>query len=166
MFHQPHPILPDNTDADRLARGDIVLFRFPTAEEEAEIGAPKRRPCLVLDTFERGGARYVELAYGTSAMTKANRGYEILVKQPASRAAAGLNRPTRFVGARRAIVNVNNIGSSDMARGMEVIGHLDDALQARMHAVRARLQAEADIAAHDRAEKRRDRQAREDRGFR
>ena len=162
MFHQPHPILPAEDDTRQPERGDVVLFRFPTAEEEAEIGLPKRRPCLVLDTFERGGARFVELAYGTSAMTKANRGYEILVKQPASRAAAGLHRPTRFVGARRIVVRIDTRGLSALAPTR--IGRLDAPLLERMHAVRARLQAEADIAAHDRDEKRRER-AREERGF-
>lgn len=150
MYHQSQPILPETTANIRPERGDVVLYRFPVAEEEAESEAPKRRPCLVLDAFERGGERYVELAYGTSAKTRANRGYEVLVKQPVSRAAAGLNKPTRFVGARRITVHIGNSGFDGPTDGPTVIGRLDDALQCRMNAVRARIQAEADIAACDR----------------
>ncbi|TCS60192.1 hypothetical protein EDD52_1159 [Primorskyibacter sedentarius] len=152
MYHQSHPILPADDDTCQPERGDVVLFRFPVNDGEDEVDGPKRRPCLVLDTFDCGGERFVELAYGTSAKTKANRGYEILVKQAASRASAGLDKPTRFVGARRTIVHINDSGSDCLAEGMKVIGHLDNALLARMNAVRARIQAEADIAAHYREE--------------
>lgn len=49
-----------------------------------------------------------------------------------------------------------------------LIGRLDDALMDRMNAIRARIQAEADIAAHYRDERHQEqaRWAREDRGFR
>ncbi|WP_323768522.1 hypothetical protein [Antarctobacter sp.] len=166
MYHQSHPILPDMTNAGHPVRGDVVLFRFPVTEEDAEPGAPKRRPCLVLDTFESGGERYVELAYGTSVSTRANRGYEVMVKQPASRAVAGLNKPTRFIGARRITVHIDNSGFNGPTDGPTIIGRLDEALLNRMNAVRARIHAEADIAAHDREERRRAKQARKDRGFR
>lgn len=161
MFHQTTPILPAKTEPCQLERGDVVLFRFPTSEEEdTEGGAPKRRPCLVLDVFERGCERYVQLAYGTSAHTRANRGYEVLVKQRDSRAVAGLRKPTRFIGARRVTVHVQNSGLRGPAEGPKILGRLDDALLARMHAIRARIQAEADIAAHYREECRREEQAR------
>ena len=164
MYHHPQPFTPAGESA-HLQRGDVVLFRFPLAEEDDEPGAPKRRPCLVLDTLTAGGERFVELAYGTSADTRANRGYEVIVKQPAARATAGLSKPTRFVCARRITVHVNHSGFHGRTKGPQIIGRLDEALLERMNAVRARIQAEADIAAYDREEQRREEQAREDRGF-
>lgn len=160
MYHQPQPIIPDGTVADHLQRGDVVLFRFPLAEEDDEPGAPKRRPCLVLDTLTKGVERFVEIAYGTSADTRANRGYEVIVKHPGARETAGLSKPTRFVCARRIIVHVDHSGFDGRTKGPNVIGRLDTSLLERMNAVRARIQAEADIAAYYR-----DEQAREDRGF-
>ena len=47
MYHHPQPFTPAGEGA-HLQRGDVVLFRFPLAEEDDEPGAPKRRPCLVL----------------------------------------------------------------------------------------------------------------------
>ncbi len=168
MFHHPHPLVPAAGKASSLQRGDIVLFRFPLNDENAEPGAPKRRPCLVLNTLSNGDDRFVELAYGTSADTRANRGYEVIVKHPTSREEAGLSKPTRFVGARRIIVHVNHSGFDGQAEGPEIIGKLDAPLLERLNAVRARIQAEADIVAHDREERRAElaRWEHEARGFR
>ena len=165
MYHHPQPFTPARNSL-HIQRGDVVLFRFPLAEEDDEPGAPKRRPCLVLDTLTKGDERFVEIAYGTSADTRANRGYEVIVKQPAARATAGLSKPTRFVCARRIIVHVNHSGFDGRTKGPQILGHLDEALLERMNAVRARIQAEADIAAYYREERRREEQTREDRGFR
>lgn len=164
MYHHSQPFTPAAVSAD-LLRGDVVLFRFPLAEEDDEPGAPKRRPCLVLDTLTKGDERFVEIAYGTSVDTRANRGYEVIVKRSAGRATAGLSKPTRFVCARRIIVHVDHSGFHGRAKGPHIIGRLDEALLERMNAVRARIQAEADIAAYCREEQRREEQAREDRGF-
>ncbi|MBY6155931.1 type II toxin-antitoxin system PemK/MazF family toxin [Pseudooceanicola nitratireducens] len=164
MYHHPQPFIPTATSA-HPQRGDVVLFRFPLAEEDDEPGPPKRRPCLVLDTMTKGDEHFVEIAYGTSADTRANRGYEVIVKQTAARATAGLSKPTRFVCARRIIVHVNHSGFYGRAKGPHIIGRLDEALMERMNAVRARMQAEADIAAYYREERRREEQAREGRGF-
>lgn len=165
MYHHPQPFAPAATSA-HLQRGDVVLFRFPLAEVDEEVGAPKRRPCLVLDTLTNGDERFVEIAYGTSANTRANRGCEVIVKQSAARETAGLSKPTRFVCARRIIVHVDHSGFHGRTKGPQITGRLDEALLERMNAVRARIQAEADIAAYYREERRREEQAREDRGFR
>ncbi len=166
MFNQPQPIVAAHAWAERPKRGDVVLFRFPIAEEAHEPDAPKRRPCLILDVFDWDGGPFVELAYGTSADTKANRGYEVLVKQPGARATAGLAKPTRFVCARRIIVHVNHSGFQVPTDACApLIGHLDAALLERIHAVRARIQAEADIAAYEREEQRREAEMRDDHGF-
>lgn len=164
MYHHTQPFTPAANSA-HLRRGDIVLFRFPLAEEDDESGAPKRRPCLVLDTLTKGDECFVEIAYGTSAETRANRGYEVIVKQPAARATAGLSKPTRFVCARRIIVHVAHNGFHGRTKGPHIIGRLDLPLLERMNAVRARIQAEADIATYYHEEQRREEQAREDRGF-
>lgn len=169
MFHHPQPFIPATDWTDYPQRGDIVLFRFPVADNTNQTEPPKRRPCLVLDVRRRGAECFVELAYGTSSNGRANRGYEVIVKQSKSRARAGLNKPTRFVCARRIIVNVKSRGfhCPDGATP-PLIGCLDDALMERMNAIRARIQAEADIAAQYREERRREqaRWAHEERGFR
>jgi hypothetical protein len=165
MYHHPLPFTPAS-DSGQLQRGDVVLFRFPLAEADDELSTPKRRPCLVLDTLTAGGEHFVEIAYGTSADTRANRGCEVIVKQSAARATAGLSKPTRFVCARRIIVHVSHGGFHSRTKGPHIIGRLDEALLERMNAVRARIQAEADIAAYYREERRREEQAREERGFR
>lgn len=165
MYHPPQPLLPANAPFEQLQRGDIVLFRFPLAEVDDEPGAPKRRPCLVLDTLCIGGFPFFELAYGTSADTSANRGYEVIVKRPSARATAGLTKPTRFVCARRIIVHADHSGFDGRTKGPQIIGRLDAPLLERMNAVRARIQAEADIAAHYREERQRKEQAREECGF-
>ncbi|MBL3554051.1 type II toxin-antitoxin system PemK/MazF family toxin [Rhodovulum sulfidophilum] len=164
MYHHPQPFLPAS-NSEHLNRGDIVLFRFPLAEEDGEHGAPKRRPCLVLDTLTNGNERFVKIAYGTSAETRANRGYEVIVKQSAARETAGLSKPTRFVCARRIIVHASHSGFDGRTKGPHIIGRLDVPLLERLNAVRARIQAEADIAAYYREEQRQEEQAREDRGF-
>jgi len=165
MYQQPHPFSVADALCAPLQRGDVVLFRFPLAEEDDQAGAPKRRPCLVLDTLTAGDDHFVQIAYGTSADTRANRGYEVIVKQAAARETAGLSKPTRFVCARRIIVHVNHSGFHGRTKGPQIIGGLDEALLERMNAVRARIQAEADIAAYYREEQWREEQAREDRGF-
>lgn len=133
-----------------LRPGDIVLYRFPHAEEDAS-GSPKSRTCLVLDVEHRNGRRFATLAYGTSATTAANRGEEIRVERPEALAAAGLDRRTRFVGARRVTVSLDHPGFDLNPRfGTPVLGRLDERDMARMNEVRARIHALRDIAAERR----------------
>ncbi|WP_299821441.1 hypothetical protein [uncultured Jannaschia sp.] len=84
---------------DRLSAGDTVSFRFPVAEEDGP--QPKARPCLVLDVQDIDGVRHALMAYGTSRKTRKNCGFEVEVCKTEARAAAGLDRRTRFIGARR-----------------------------------------------------------------
>lgn len=143
MFdHNPHDWQQD------IAIGDIVLFRFPVTEPDGE--APKRRPCLVLETSRLGGQGFVKLAYGTSANGAANRGREVIIRQEDSIATAGLNRPTRFTANRTLIVSLVNSGFETATHGDPRIGRLDPALMERLHALRARMHAQADIAADHR----------------
>ena len=153
MYHHPHPFSAAE-DHTSLQHGDVVLFRFPFNDKNAEPDVPKRRPCLVLNTLSNGDDRFVEIAYGTSADTRANRGCEVIVKQASSRKKAGLSKPTRFVGARRIIVHVDHSGFDGHTEGPELIGKLDAPLLKRLNAVRGRIQAEADIAGRHREEQR------------
>lgn len=143
---------------DHISPGDIVSFRFPLAEE-GHSGRPKARPCLVLDLEEHGGKRYALLAYGTTSRRRSNIGYEVHVRRRADYLAAGLNEPTRFVGARRLLVPLNHSGFSvRRATGSAVLGRISGAPFTSMNAVRGRIHAEHDIAA-DRRNARRSRAA-------
>ncbi len=87
------------------------------------------------------------LAYGTSSRTMANTGYDFPV-DPAKSPCTGLNRPTRFVCARRLVVSLENKAFSiGREAGTPVIGRPDGADFDRMNDVRARIAAEADMAA-------------------
>jgi len=130
-----------------FAPGDIVLFRFPV---EGGALLPKLRPCLVLDVELRGEHGFVSLAYGTDTRHNSNRGYDICVNHAEDARRFGLAKPTRFVGARRILVSAHRL------RPPFVIGRLDGAVLERLHAVRARIQAEADIATEARTRHLRD----------
>lgn len=153
MFDHSTP--ETGTWQETLCRGDIVLFRFPEIDSVDDVA--KIRPCLVLEVASTDGQRQATLAYGTTARTSANRGYEIWIKRRSSLAIAGLDRQTRFVGARTAIVSLDHADFDQGPRGTPVIGHLDAHLIERMHAVRARLYAERDIATEIRRDKREER---------
>ena len=139
---------------DHLTYGDIVAFRFPLAEE-GSAGQPKARPCLILDIEVRGGQRYAVLAYGTTSRRRSNVGYEVHVRRRDDYISAGLNEPTRFVGARRLSVPLTHSGFvMSRAKGSAVIGRLGGAAFDAMNSVRGRIHAEADIAEARRARRR------------
>ena len=169
MYQSPQPIEADFDWKGLLSRGDVVMFRFPIAEagDCAKAKKPKRRPCLVLEVFEQIGKTFAEVAYGTSVNTNANRGHEVLVKQAGSCSAAGLDKPTRFVGARTVIVSLDHPGFDPKGDEGPIIGHLDGPLTERMNSVRARLHANADMQAEALQERREQegRRRREERGF-
>jgi hypothetical protein len=154
MYHATKPFTPEPNASDPITPaeswhnaiqlGDVVQFRFPFNEEH-KTDKPKKRPCLVLDVFDLNGTKFVELAYGTSARTSANKGYEVRVNQPASCVAAGLDRPSRFVCARRVIVSVKHSGFLSKDERCTLIGHLDPQLIERMNALLIRLQTEQDV---------------------
>lgn len=157
MLDTTTALLPTMTPAwrDHVAVGDIVSFHFPCATDDTAT-APKARPCLVLDVETIHGQRYALLAYGTTATTGANRGYEIRVRSAEALTSGGLHKPTRFVAARRLLVPLDSGGFACCAgTGAPVLGRLTGETRERMHAVRARLHAERDIAADRRASRRR-----------
>lgn len=150
-----HPATRPEAWQDRLSHGDVVAFRFPVADEDG--APPKSRPCLVLDVVTIAGTTLVTLAYGTTAQSDANRGCEIHVTRPEAMRAAGVHRPTRFVGARRITVSVDHSGFAANRAGTPVIGRLGAPEFERLNAVRARIHAEADMAAERHATRRRER---------
>ena len=150
------PIIPTMTEAwrDHVSCGDIVSFRFPLAEKDAE-GRPKARPCLILDIEEKGGQRYALIAYGTASRRRSNVGYEVHVRRRTDYIAAGLDKPTRFVGARRVLVPLTHSGFIVCgATGSAVLGRLDGNPFDAMNAVRGRIHAMRDMA-EDRRQARR-----------
>jgi hypothetical protein len=139
---------------DHVSHGDIVSFRFPLAEESGT-GRPKARPCLVLDIETKSDERYALLAYGTTSHRRSNVGYEIHVRRRADYLSAGLDEPTRFVGARRILVPLTHKGFVIFrGTGSCVLGILDGAPFEAMNAVRGRIHAERNIAAERRAQRR------------
>lgn len=107
-----------------LRAGDIVSFKFPLAERTARKHA-KTRPCLVLSVADQDGVPHAVVVYGTSADTPANRGHDLFIDTPQSMAAAGLRKPTRFVGARRVCVPLTSARfCPQTSTGSPIIGHL------------------------------------------
>lgn len=120
---------------DILQRGDIVLFRFPVADDTCA-AQPKARPCLVLERAVLQGVTFLKLAYGTSATTRANRGHEVRVTRAEAMRLAGVREPTRFVGARTLLVSPQHSGFSFGPAGSPIIGRLDANLIERMNRIR------------------------------
>lgn len=140
---------------DHITPGDIVSFLFPLSEETSD-AQPKARPCLILDIETKGDVRYALLAYGTTSRRRANVGYEVHVRRRADYLSAGLDEPTRFVGARRLLVPLGHKGFVICRSiGSPVLGRLDGEAFKAMNAVRGRIHAEHDIATERRSFRRR-----------
>ncbi|MGP3699709.1 hypothetical protein [Rhodobacter sp. NSM] len=151
----PDPALVPADWRQTLAVGDIVSFRFPV--EDVENVPPKKRPCLVLEVEPTDSVPRITLAYGTTVVSGRNRGYEVRIASSVACAAAGLHRPTRFIGLRRLAVSADHPGFIvSREAGTPKIGRLAGTGFERLQAVRARIHAEADIAADQRAERRRE----------
>ena len=136
-----------------LQRGDIVCARFPVSEGDG--GPCKLRPCVVMETGEIDGGKTAVIAYGTTSKGKANAGYELRLRRPEVLEALGLHAPTRFVCSRRLVASLDNaMFEAPKGRATPVLGRLASEELERLNALRARIQAEADIAAERRAERR------------
>ncbi|MEG3619492.1 type II toxin-antitoxin system PemK/MazF family toxin [Magnetovibrio sp. PR-2] len=88
----------------KLEVGDVVLCPFPT-EERPGLPGPKLRPCLVVATRRKTmfSCETVEVAYGTSVQ-KRKPGASVTVSDAECMARSGLDRPTKFLLGKRAIV--------------------------------------------------------------
>lgn len=109
-----------------LEPGHVVSFRFPLAERMRGAGRlAKRRPCLVLNVDRSGARPTATLAYGTGADTTANVGLELHVVGEAERVAAGVLKPTRFVGVSRMTIRLDDEAFALNAAGTPILGRLD-----------------------------------------
>jgi hypothetical protein len=129
----PHPVPSAGSHSwrDGLSPGDIVAFTFPCPDDPA---AEKARPCLVVAVDRAAGEAVV--VYGTSRWTRANRGRELHVSHPAACAEASLDRPTRFVGARRTRVPLSCPRFVEGRAGTAVLGRLGERFRARLDGLR------------------------------
>ena len=122
MLHFNAPTVP--AWHGTISVGDVVSFRFPRTERP--YGWAKARPCLVLAVDDRGDSPHALLAYGTAQFTQANQGHEIGLMNDADQAAAGVDRPMRFVCARRVWARLDDTRFSCGAdRGTPRLGRLD-----------------------------------------
>lgn len=120
---QESVFMTSSTTARPLRPGDLALFRFPYAEENRRYP----RPCLVLEAT----TAELLLAYGTTSRGRANQGLEIRLNRDF--AACGLDRPTRFVAARRVRVARADPGFVPHPQsGTSRLGRLPDVLQERL----------------------------------
>lgn len=127
---------------DDLAPGAIVSFTFPS--QEGDPALEKARPALVLAVEPGdGGAPMVTLAYGTGSRSGANRGLELRLRSRMEVTAAGLHKPTRFVGARTTRVHRTSPRFVECGHGTAILGHLPDRLLPRLERVRAAVAREA-----------------------
>lgn len=125
---------------DDVAPGDIISFVYPSKEDDPCLERP--RPCLVLEVDRSGPEPEILVAYGTSALSRANTGYEVRVMQAASMRDAGLHRPTRFVAARRLRVALSSPRIIPCAQGTARIGRLSEDLRPRLERVLSLLATE------------------------
>ena len=128
---------------DLLEAGDIVSFAFPVSEP-GDCSPRKARPCLVLEIVEMSGVRCAHLAYGTSIWSRANRGLELRVSRKDDIDATGLVKPTRFVGARRLLIPLDDDGFR-CRNGSPVIGKLPEELQPRLQAITDSIHGTKDV---------------------
>lgn len=137
---------------NHVSWGDIVSFQFPMFDNPEPSHVPKKRPCLIIDRCLIGALTFVTIAYGTSQLMRKQVGFDLTVSSLSSVAEAGLHRPTRFQCGRRLRVSLNFGGFVQHHQTQSpVIGTLPKSEFAAMNAVRARIHAEADIAADRRS---------------
>ena len=139
--------------AEHVQPGHVVLFRFPVSYPQTKDGVPMTRPCLVLEVDGEGASQKVVLAYGTTATSVSHTGYDIRLTRLSDLRNAGLKRPTRFIGARLLSVSPLDDGFPIGMTGTPITGRLAEGPWERMQWVRARLQAEHDIAVEHQRER-------------
>ena len=145
-FQPPEPCTPANW-RDRLAPGDIVVFRAPLAGQPA---SARPQPCLVLDVEILRGRRCALLAPGMPSFGAAATGPRVVVDRRTDRRAAGLERATRFCLRARLLVPLEHVGFvASEGTGTPVLGRLVGAAVDRLQAERARIHALRDIRAGD-----------------
>lgn len=136
QFHIQRPIMSQIITSEHLSVGDIVSFRFPSAEGNHAL--EKRRPCLVIEADDTT----FTVAYGTSSRRRSTRGTELAIRLSEDWSSAGLRKPTRFVANRRVRVPADSARLVRSRSGTARIGKLPDGLLPRLEHIRTRLLAE------------------------
>lgn len=113
-----------NSWATSCVPGTIVSFRFPQGENGQ---SGKARPCLVIGINTASNDMRLTLAYGTTAETDANRGFDLHLSERAAWRKAGVHRPTRFVLARRLTIAIDDLRFDCGPAGNPIIGRLPSA---------------------------------------
>nr|WP_321462896.1 hypothetical protein [uncultured Cohaesibacter sp.] len=134
---------------ETIQRGDIVAFHFPSGKS----GKPAQlfpRPWLVLDMQTHVGQLYLTLARSHEAGQLPHRFYELVVSQSGQATIAGASGPMVFNCRQQVIVSVRHKGFALGQQGSPVIGMVNESELERLNAIRARLQAFADIRAEER----------------
>nr|WP_321459820.1 hypothetical protein [uncultured Cohaesibacter sp.] len=132
-----------------IQRGDIVAFHFPSGKS----GKPAQffpHPWLVLDMQTHVGQLYLTLARWHEAGQLPHRFYELVVSQSGQATIAGVSGPMLFNCRQQVIVSVRHKGFALGQHGFPVIGMVNESELERLNAIRARLQAFADIRAEER----------------
>nr|WP_321455404.1 hypothetical protein [uncultured Cohaesibacter sp.] len=144
---QDHHIAQHRHDwKDKLKWGDVILFPFPIADKRKQ-NAPEPRPCLIHDIRNIGGMRFVTLVYGSRLENKSSSSLQTDITNPIAMAAAGLNSPTVFDSNIRITVSLDHNGFKKCRSASPVIGRLIGPDRLRFKAIRARVQANIDMAA-------------------
>ncbi len=136
---------------NHLSVGDVLLYGFPLLDGNDE-EPPVLRPCIVTGFTRVGSYRCVVLAPGFLPGSR-QRGYEVHVRSATEMTGTGLRKPTSFDLNRRLPISLGTARFPTISgQKSPVLGHLPERMMERLHAVRARIQAERDIAAAKRAE--------------
>lgn len=131
---------------DRLAPGDVVLFRFPLAGPVAA-HRPVPRLCLVLDVEIIRGRCCAVLAPAMPSSRTSTPGRRVVVDRRPGWRTAGPERAATFPVRARLIVPLDHDGFVTGETGTPVLGQLKGAAMERMQAERARIHALRDIRA-------------------
>ncbi|MCV2879061.1 hypothetical protein OE699_09355 [Sedimentimonas flavescens] len=148
--------LSDTSDWTALLQiGDIVRFRFP--QKSARGDTALTQACLVLEIETRFERRYAVLTPALPySHLRRSGGYTITVTAEKELRAAGLPSQTRFNASHRITVSLANAGFEQAKSSASPIrGRLSGRALERLHDVRGRLHAEADIRADRREADRR-----------
>ena len=138
-----------------LQVGDIVRFRFPQKSDASD--TPPTQACLVLEIETRFERRYAVLTPAQPhSHLRRGGGYTITVTAAKELRVAGLPSYTRFNASHRFTVSLANAGFEQPKASVSPIrGRLTGRALERLHDVRGRLHAEADIRADRREADRR-----------
>ena len=115
----------------KLAAGDVLSFPYPCLNPDYP---SKTMPCLVYRIQTLGDHTYALMSYGTSSLHDYPKSVSVI--DPDEMAAAGVEKTTHFITARRVLVSLTH--PDLVARGPDaVIGTLTGRARAKLELVLA-----------------------------